>query len=129
MAFHNPIPESHRRHNKEPGGLAQYVLAEKLMQIPFVLLSAAAIGWLGGAWADRHFHQKWIAVAGMLFGSVAGMYYVIRLALAVEKSTPADSAGKNGNETAVGTAEAFEDKIGSGTGAGDRAGSGNSSEA
>lgn len=61
--------------------------AEKLMQIAILLPSAAFIGWLLGAWADKAWHQSWIGLAGMVFGGISGIVYVVRLVL----STGADT--------------------------------------
>ena len=84
MPYNNPIPES-RRPKDEPrrdsGGLATLVQAEKLMQIAILLPSAAFIGWLAGTWLDKHLHQEWIGLAGMVFGGIAGLVYVVRLVL------------------------------------------------
>lgn len=80
MPYHNPIPEDRRpRRDKDSGGLATLVQAEKMMQIAILLPSAAFIGWLLGAWADRLFHQQWIGIAGIVFGGISGLVYVIRL--------------------------------------------------
>ena len=62
------------------------------MQIAFVLPSAMIIGWLGGAWVDSKLHQKWITIVGVIFGCIAGLYYVIRLAMDAEKSAGASDA-------------------------------------
>lgn len=80
MPFHNPIPE-HRQPKQDSGGLATLVQAEKLMQIAIMLPSAAFIGWLGGAWLDKHLHQTWIGVAGIALGGISGLVYVVRLVL------------------------------------------------
>lgn len=84
MPFNNPIPE-HRRPQREPGkdsgGLATLVQAEKLMQIAILLPSAAFIGWLAGAWLDKHLHQTWISIVGVAFGGISGLVYVVRLVL------------------------------------------------
>lgn len=80
MPFNNPIPE-HRQPHKDSGGLATLVQAEKLMQIAILLPSAAFIGWLGGAWLDKHLHQTWIGILGIALGGVAGLVYVVRLVL------------------------------------------------
>ena len=92
----NPIPDPKQR-GKAPGGLQGLVQAEKVMQIAIVLPSAAFIGWLGGSWAGSHFHQSWMGLAGFGFGSVAGMVYVIRFALAAEKKIPADDESATGD--------------------------------
>jgi F0F1-type ATP synthase assembly protein I len=39
------------------------------------------IGWLLGWWADNHFHQSWIALAGIVLGSISGMVSAIRMAM------------------------------------------------
>ncbi len=80
MPFNNPIPE-HRRPRKDSGGLATLVQAEKLMQIAILLPSAAFIGWLGGAWLDKHLHQSWIGILGIVLGGISGLVYVVRLVL------------------------------------------------
>lgn len=85
MPYHRPIPER----EKKPGqsGFGAIVEAEKLMQIAAILPSAVFVGWLAGAWADHHFHTRWMAVAGLMFGAVSGLVYVIQLAFRVERST------------------------------------------
>ncbi|KAA6464994.1 AtpZ/AtpI family protein [Acidobacteria bacterium AB60] len=95
MPYNNPIPE-HRRPKPQPrrdsGGLATLVQAEKMMQIAILLPSAAFIGWLAGTWLDKHFHQSWISLAGMIGGGIAGLVYVVRLVL----TTNADDGQKPG---------------------------------
>ena len=85
MPFNNPIPE-HRRPRKDSGGLATLVQAEKLMQIAILLPSAAFIGWLGGAGLDKHLHQAWIGILGIVLGGISGLVYVVRLVLATGTS-------------------------------------------
>lgn len=86
MPYHNPIPEDRRpRRDKDSGGLATLVQAEKMIQIAILLPSAAFIGWLLGAWADRALHQDWIGIAGIVFGGISGLVYVIRLVVASGK--------------------------------------------
>ena len=91
MPFNNPIPDKPRP-KKDSGGLATLVQAEKLMQIAILLPSAAFIGWLGGTWLDKQFHQEWISLAGVAFGGIAGLVYVVRLVL----TTGADDTKKPG---------------------------------
>lgn len=93
MAYNNPIPERNDRPRKDSGGLATLVQAEKLMQIAILLPSAAFIGWLIGAWLDKHLHQTWIGVAGIAFGGVSGLVYVVRLVM-----TSGNDAGKPGSQ-------------------------------
>lgn len=60
-----------------------------MMQIAFILPSAAFVGWLLGVGADHLFGTKWIAVIGILFGGFSGIYYVIRLVLETGKRADA----------------------------------------
>ncbi len=85
MAYNRPIPEREPQ-KKLQGAMQNLVQAEKLLQIAFVLPSATVIGWLAGAWADERWHQSWMAIAGIVFGSVSGLVYVVRMALDAEKS-------------------------------------------
>jgi ATP synthase protein I len=55
--------------------------------------TSAFIGWVLGAWADKALHQDWIGIAGIAFGGIAGLVYVIRLVL----STGTDSKSAAGN--------------------------------
>jgi hypothetical protein len=96
MPFNRPIPDNQPR-RKTSAGLEGLVQAEKLMQIALLLPSSACIGWLAGAWADKHFHQSWIGIAGCIFGGISGLVYVVRLALASEGDSANGSETKNGN--------------------------------
>jgi F0F1-type ATP synthase assembly protein I len=95
MPFNRPIPDS-KSQSKLHSGVSAIVEAEKLLQIALMLPSAAVIGWLIGAWADGHFHQTWIAIAGIVFGAISGLVFVIRMALNAEKSTRTGTDVQNG---------------------------------
>lgn len=97
VPYHKPI--SDKRHGgAAQSGLGLLVEAEKLMQIAILLPSATFLGWLGGAWMDGRFRQKWMALAGMLFGAASGLAYVIRLAMAAEtQASKADAAEEKQN--------------------------------
>ena len=100
VPYHPPIPDPKSR-GKAAGAVSILVQAEKMMQIALVLPCAAFIGWLAGTWLDRHFHQKWVSLVGIVFGGVSGLIYVIRLALSADKD-PAmrdedDPKPQNGN--------------------------------
>ncbi len=97
MPFNSPIPERKPR-KKMSGGLESLVEAEKLMQIAILLPASAFIGWLIGAWADSHFHTRWIGTVGIIFGGMAGIVHVVRLAMA--------SAGNSGSEAQDGNDDA-----------------------
>ena len=95
MPFNRPIPDSKPR-SKVSGGVEAVIQAEKLMQIALLLPSAVGVGWLIGAWADNHFHQSWITIAGVVFGAISGLFYVIRMAITAERDSRTGSDGENG---------------------------------
>jgi ATP synthase protein I len=84
MPYHRPIPDA-KQTGKPAGLISAWIEAEKLMQIALILPCSAFIGWLIGLWLDRHLHQSWIAIVGIVFGGISGLVYVVRLALAAEK--------------------------------------------
>ncbi len=90
MPFHSPIPDPKPR-GKSSGIVDAIVQAEKMIQVALILPCAAFIGWLLGAWLDRHFHQPWMPMAGIVLGIVAGLVAAIRLALAVSARAGAAS--------------------------------------
>ncbi len=103
MPYTRPMPE------RKPGGkpaaagvpaglFGAWVQAEKLMQIALVLPSAAFIGWLAGVWLDEHLHQTWIGIAGIVFGGISGLVYVVRLALDTSRREEAVDASDKKTE-------------------------------
>ncbi len=99
MPYHNPIPEK-KSQSGMSGMLGAWVQAEKMIQIVLLLPSAAFIGWLAGYGLDRWLHQTWIAMAGIVFGIVAGLVGAVRMAMfygADSKSGNADGSGNGGD--------------------------------
>jgi F0F1-type ATP synthase assembly protein I len=96
MPFNRPIPDAKPR-SKPSTAIQGLVQAEKLMQIALLLPSSAFIGWLAGAWLDKHFHQSWIGIAGCVFGGISGLVYVVRLALASVGDSANGAGTENGN--------------------------------
>ncbi len=62
------------------GGLGDFVKAESMVQLALALPAECLIGALLGAWLDRHFHQNWIAVVGIILGAVAGFIQIFTTA-------------------------------------------------
>jgi ATP synthase protein I len=58
------------------GALGELVKAESMIQLAIALPAGCLIGWLAGAWLDKHFHQGWIAIAGIVLGAVAGFVQI-----------------------------------------------------
>jgi ATP synthase protein I len=92
MPYNRPIPDPEPR-RKTSSGIETLVQAEKLMQIAILLPSAAFIGWLLGAWADRAWHQSWLGLAGMVFGGISGLVYVVRLVITTGTNDGKGNAG------------------------------------
>jgi F0F1-type ATP synthase assembly protein I len=65
---------------KKRGAMGELVTAEAMIQLAIALPAACLIGWLGGSWLDRHFHQGWMAIVGILLGAVAGFMQIFRTA-------------------------------------------------
>jgi len=95
MPFHRAIPEQ-KPPGKAAGGLGAYVEMEKLLNIAFVLPSALAICGLAGWWVGNRLHLHWIFIAGIVFGCVVGLYYVIQQAFAAEKVSRKMDSTQNG---------------------------------
>jgi ATP synthase protein I len=97
MPFNKPIPDDKQPPGQQPrkdsGGVATLVQAEKLMQIAILLPSSAFVGWLLGSWADRALHQEWISLAGVAFGGIAGLVYVVRLVMSTGGEDPKKPGG------------------------------------
>ncbi len=93
MPFNRPLPDPEPR-RKSSSGIDTLVQAEKLMQIAILLPSAAFVGWLLGAWADRAWHQSWLGLAGMVFGGISGLVYVVRLVITTGSSDGKGNPGK-----------------------------------
>ena len=98
MPFNRPIPDrkpdSAKSDSGGSGGIQTLIQAEKLTQIAVLLPSAALVGWLAGAWLDGKLHQTWIGLAGIVFGGISGLVYVVRLVISSGDRKGEDSAGK-----------------------------------
>jgi hypothetical protein len=111
VPYHNPIPEkrqqsgvpgtSPQRRGSNDGGpsfIGAWVQAEKMMQIALTLPSAGFIGWLIGYGLDRWLHQTWMGTTGAIFGIIAGLVGVVRMAMGFGPGSKPRSAPKSGNE-------------------------------
>jgi ATP synthase protein I len=62
------------------GPLGDLVKVESMVQLAIALPAGCLIGWLAGSWLDRHFHQSWIGIAGIVLGAVAGFVQIFSTA-------------------------------------------------
>ena len=65
---------------KKGKALGDVVKAESMIQLAIALPAGCLIGWLVGSWLDRHFHQSWIGIAGIVLGAVAGFVQIFTTA-------------------------------------------------
>jgi ATP synthase protein I len=56
--------------------LGELVKAESMIQLAIALPGGCVIGWLIGAWLDKHFHQNWMGIVGILLGAAAGFMQI-----------------------------------------------------
>ncbi len=80
-----------------PGFLGAWIQAEKMIQIALVLPCAAFIGWVAGLGLDRWLHQTWMAMAGAVFGIIAGLVGAVRMAIAYSSGPGQDDQDQDGN--------------------------------
>lgn len=97
MPFHRPRADQ-RQPRRERGLFSAYVEAEKYLQIALMLPAAAFVGWAAGAWLDYKLHLKWLGAAGVVFGCLAGVCYVVRMALAYVRAPQAGDEKEAGSK-------------------------------
>ena len=62
------------------GALGELVKAESMIQLAIALPAGCLIGWLVGSGLDRHFHQGWISIVGIVVGAAGGFVQIFRTA-------------------------------------------------
>jgi len=67
-----PVPEDPERKK------SAWVQFGRYSQIAFMLPAGTVAGYLLGALMDRWLHTSWIAVVGLILGSVGGLIELIR---------------------------------------------------
>ncbi len=95
MPFNRPLPDSDPR-SKRSSGVDAIVKAETGIQIALILPSSVVVCWLIGAWADKHFHQSWISIVGVVFGAISGLVYVIQYVLRADRQDRNKTASQSG---------------------------------
>jgi hypothetical protein len=96
VAYHKPIPEK-----KQPSGMSgmmgAWIQAEKMVQVALVLPCAAFIGWAMGVGLDHLLHQTWISIAGVIFGVIAGLVGVVKMAVGYGSGPGGGGSDANGS--------------------------------
>ena len=66
--------------SEKKDSLNALVTVESMVQLAISLPAGCLIGWLLGSWMDRHFHQGWIGIAGIVLGAVGGFIQIFKTA-------------------------------------------------
>ncbi len=68
--------------NPKGGGgvLGSLVKVESFLQLAIALPAGCLIGWFAGHALDKHFHQQWMGVVGILLGAVGGFIQIFTTA-------------------------------------------------
>ncbi len=78
------MPEDPTRPSK-PSPL---VSAARYSEIGFIIPAAVFLGYALGRLLDRWMHTRWLYLAGVIFGAVAGFVQMIRMATALSRQKP-----------------------------------------
>jgi F0F1-type ATP synthase assembly protein I len=65
---------------EKKSAFSDLVKAESMIQLAIALPAGCVIGWLLGAWLDKHFHQNWIGIAGIVLGAIGGFLQIFTTA-------------------------------------------------
>jgi F0F1-type ATP synthase assembly protein I len=65
---------------KKSSGLRDLVKAESMVQLALAVPAGCFVGLGIGYLLDRHFHTKWIVVAGMILGAAGGFIQIFTAA-------------------------------------------------
>lgn len=63
----------------------------RYLHIAFILPAATIMGWIFGSWLGDKFGAKWMSVAGLGLGVVAGFYDLIRSVARMNRDMERDS--------------------------------------
>jgi ATP synthase protein I len=75
-----PAPTPEPQNPKGGGALGDLVKAESMIQLAIALPLGCLIGWLLGSWLDRHFHQDWMGIVGIILGAIGGFIQIFTTA-------------------------------------------------
>jgi len=79
MSEEPQIPDAESsRSPKKSGALGDLVKAESMVQLALAVPAGCFVGLGIGYLLDRHFHTKWIVVAGMFLGAAGGFIQIFQ---------------------------------------------------
>lgn len=76
----NTTPGANLKGGVGGGVLGSLVKAESFLQLAIALPAGCLIGWFAGSALDKHFHQHWIGIVGILLGAVGGFIQIFTTA-------------------------------------------------
>lgn len=65
---------------RDGGVLGSLVKVESFIQVAIALPAGCLLGWFAGDALDKHFHQHWMGVVGILLGAVGGFIQIFTTA-------------------------------------------------
>lgn len=70
------MPDDNPKPDKAGGALGNLVQAESMIQMALAVPAGCFAGLLIGYLLDKHFHTRWMVVAGMLLGAAGGFVQI-----------------------------------------------------
>lgn len=64
---------------------SQLKKAESMVQLALAVPAGCVAGLLLGGWLDRHFHQHWMTMTGIILGSIGGFVQIFMTAIRSSK--------------------------------------------
>lgn len=71
--------------NRNRGWGGQLKKAEAMVQLALAVPAGCIAGLLLGGWLDRHFHQHWMTITGIILGSIGGFAQIFTTAIRSSK--------------------------------------------
>jgi ATP synthase protein I len=66
------------RDHDSPGKKSSWVQVTRYSQLAVIFPAATFVGWLIGVALDHWLHTKWLYLAGLILGSIAGFVELVR---------------------------------------------------
>lgn len=76
LAYNSCVPDDGQKSNP-------IATAARYSEIGFIIPASVFLGYLLGRFFDHWLHTRWIYIAGIVFGAIAGFAQMIRMAAAL----------------------------------------------